>query len=529
MADRHEEKDLDEAAACWCGNMSVPPCPAGKCPNAPKPETQAETVLSERCLPCDGMGCVHCGLFGTVEVEPRPSEEEQAYQKWGSEPAIGPLDTRHIFSDGFQAGRASLAGELASWKLVAEELGGKLQSRTAELEAEKAAHLKAERERRESNGWLSFLAARCGIGRLQVVTSEELVRGVCDALASARQARVMPSREALARTIYETTPGSVWGDTWEAADAVLRLLTPTQAVHVERAAEAVGPLEPGELVRVAAQPTEASSDPPHDPHHDPACGVCGHVASDHRVSCGATCEDDEKCACQEFLDAPPSARYVPSVGERAVLVASPDPADAGLVGSELRIDATLPDETTPRRYWRVGSFAPWSYVHRDATWRRAQPQGPAGATFGPAALNRSARPVEPAAGVATPPRRFATPAEALECLRETIAEECHQEHPAHEAIGALETVEANLVRPEHAVTLPERFEALSKRVADEALKVAASMRDTRQRIEELELQGRVVRRLCTDSRAVLNEATWARIECEERAKAHTGADPLTKT
>jgi hypothetical protein len=39
------------------------------------------------------------------------------------------------------------------------------------------------------------------------------------------------------------------------------------------------------------------------------------------------------------------------------------------------------------------------------------------------------------------------------------------------------------------------------------------------RLAELEFQGRVVKRLCTDNRAVLNAETWARIEREEREAA----------
>lgn len=45
---------------------------------------------------------------------------------------------------------------------------------------------------------------------------------------------------------------------------------------------------------------------------------------------------------------------------------------------------------------------------------------------------------EPTHGVASPPKRFASADEALSCLRETLAEECHQEHPAHDAIEVLQ-------------------------------------------------------------------------------------------
>jgi hypothetical protein len=72
-----------------------------------------------------------------------------------------------------------------------------------------------------------------------------------------------------------------------------------------------------------------------------------------------------------FPEPAPEAKYIPTVGERAVLVSSPDEGDADIVGLELEVVAIDPDEP-PRDYWVIRTLDGGAItVHRDATWRPA--------------------------------------------------------------------------------------------------------------------------------------------------------------
>jgi hypothetical protein len=339
-------------------------------------------------------------------------------------------------------------------------------------------------------------------------------------------------------------------------DAVLRLLAPTQAVHVERAAEAVGPLELVHPSPVLAQPTGASSDPP-DPlprilppgsrskKGDDLGGFALVVDVDDGTQLYASTGPSSRCFALGAIDwahyRAQQARYVPSVGERAVLVASPDEDDSRAIGKTLTILKAQPYVAACIHWWVQAPDGDRYDIHRDATWRRAQPQGEA--TTDPAAdatnggapeqsghtfkmrvtggargyvsgtLPGNARPVEPAAGVASPPRRFATPSEALSCLRETIAEECHQEHPAHDAVAALETVEA----------LSKRVEALVERISDLEIELAGRPHadwqgETNKRLGELEAQARALRQAIRLRGSAALAMELQRLEVEERPK-----------
>jgi hypothetical protein len=333
--------------------------------------------------------------------------------------------------DELKAGRASLAGELArvnvAWSNQAHKADSERMQLRAELEAEKAAH----------------------------ESTSVMLGAVIRERDTARQARVMPSREALARRLFETFGGtwpSAWAhlsrigrEAWETqADAVLRLLAPTQDSGPVGSADrdVASVAATGSSPEAAAQPTGASSDPP-VPEKD-IVEVCEYIRS-----CVAVGDSLEKAcrnaayvyAAEEPAQHPqPSERYVPSVGERAVLVASPDRQDQGLIGQALEIVATWASADLDVYWDTKDPSGAQRAIHRDATWCRAEPQ--------------LSQPGDAAAGVAAQPRRFTTPSEAIECLRETIAEECHQEHPAHDAVAALETVEA----------LSERVAAVERRL-----------------------------------------------------------------
>lgn len=154
--------------------------------------------------------------------------------------------------------------------------------------------------------------------------------------------------------------------------------------------------------------------------------------------------------------APP--RYVPKVGELAKLTSSPDPEDGIAIGKVWLISGVDSG--------RCDDMARWHYVvhtepgkglrciHRGATWEpveaKAEPdtkprepgckcQWEEGDSPCPVHGEAEAKAEPPTTkGVASDPRQFSTTAEALACLREAVAEGCHQEHGAHDAIAYLD-------------------------------------------------------------------------------------------
>jgi hypothetical protein len=557
------------------------------------PETQAETGPSDGGFEAWWSGHRHVG--------------------WSS------LET-NVARMGYQAGRASLAGELArvnvAWSNQAHKADSERMQLRAELEAEKATHGQAAAH---VQSLLNMLESD------QVAHASELA-------AAARQARVMPSltAEELARHLFDKAQelGVITKElTWEAARDRGRMRGNGRVYWEELAAVALRFLAPTQASRLTpegedgprrAEPAGASSDSPVPlPATIPAKTRWREgwteTLEEAQLDRGRYRFSDNTLLDPGLIDwahyRARQARYVPSVGERVVLVASPDRQDQDLVGTEGILEPTC-DPESERAHWTfIDATGVEHFIHRDATWRRieerpfcreappdseigqlhvvrfqsgrtrmhrytgpartgspewedewsmgdggsvlewrrCQPQGEATrreqllpkrcekvsgtATWQVFSGEETwyeddyrqrvpapdARPVEPTPGVAAQPRRFTTPSEALECLRETIAEECHQEHPAHDAIGALETIEALSKRVEEVARCCRMAERDLDRRVDAGSK----------RLDELELQARAMKRLHAESSVWLAEASRyeyngeriARIEREERERA----------
>jgi hypothetical protein len=351
----------------------------------------------------------------------------------------------------WDAGRASLEGELArvnvAWSNQAHKADSERMQLRAELEAEKVKLSKSQ------------------------AAYDQLQRRLTDVLAemrteaAARQARVMPSYVA----IYEAL--RLCSDSgrlmpWQLhrlTDAVLRLLAPMQDSGPVGSADAIVPAvaATGSSPEAAAQPTGAGSDPP----------VIHGQRSGKRLAVG-----NPPVRPDAYYIRAQQARYVPSVGERAP---ESDVAWLKRTAEELTTAAVevYEDPDVPGLCIRKGAGRAFGAIRYHEARDR---EGLANALR---EFDWPMRPVEPAAGVASPPRRFATPAEALACLRETIAEECHQEHPAHDAIGALETIEA-LSKRVAELELQRRVDAvLMDELADEGFSLFAMSINMRARIE----------------------------------------------
>jgi hypothetical protein len=309
-------------------------------------------------------------------AETGPSDEPTAYAKWVREwmASNSGLPVHHeAFAAGYTAGRASLAGKLAAngleidklREMVAKqgEIGMKLK---AALEAEKAAH----------------------------EATSVMLGAVIRERDAARQARVMPSEQALADCIYGAVGRNEFsrGDAEDAADAVRRLLAPTQGASSDPPVPLPGVLPVGTRADAGGADVEATRDAFLE--MNTVNGPC--YWSRWSGGLGFIRARDIDWAHYRAQRPQPSEPYVPSVGERAVLVASPDPIDRDLVGEHVGICGK--DTSSVDSYWKVAAFGAYGTnreVHRDATWRRAEPQGEAKPARD-ATIRRNARPVEPA-------------------------------------------------------------------------------------------------------------------------------------
>ena len=342
--------------------------------NTAEETTVTEHVNQEECehptLDTDCV-CKACGLaLGLSREQIAAREPAPAQTPEPVEPSDRQLEQIWEETDGFSnALRALYRAGLAAEAAAHAETSARYER---QLKAREGVYRDLERVRREHAAELERVRAELGrrTSELEDATGElEHARSVLgvdsdtdvalalEARAQARARRV-PTLNELEEVIFSHTPGVAFvGDCRETAKAIHALLgSPEPLPIILHCPECrTRHIDEGEFATKA--------------HHTHSCQGCGltwrpAVAPTVGVQFLPGFKNEEQRAAEP-------TPWKPTVGESAVLVASPDYRDRSYIGEEVRI--TRVGHADPDLHWEFETDRPCKLdqVHRDATWRPA--------------------------------------------------------------------------------------------------------------------------------------------------------------